>query len=118
MKKILVCSVAVALASCVQQNVGAPSPAVAPTQPVVILPPAAPAAKVATPVAKKTTTKPAAAPTPQPKATVAVPQAKPSAPVAAPAPLPPLRGTHSTIIQESDRVQSARSMGGSATYAH
>lgn len=137
MKKILLCSVGMALASCVQQTVGTPSPAVAPSQPTVILPSAAPAAKVATPVAKTTTvsapqsypaattvsvpqSKPVAktVTTPQPKIAVAVPQAKPTAPAAAPAPLPPLRGTHSTIIQESDRVQSARSMGGSATYAH
>lgn len=105
MKRILFLTIAFALASCVQQKVEAPHPVaapVAPVQPIKVTPPAA---------------HPKPVPKPRPKVALA-PPAKPAAPAAAPAPLMPLRGTHSTMIQESDRVQTSRSMGGSATYAH
>lgn len=107
MNRILYLTTALAFASCVQQKVVTPPPAVLPVAPAVVAPAAQPV-KTAAPAAKP---KPAPKPTAQPKVTPA-PQPKP----AAPAPLKPLRGTHSTIIQESDKVQSARSMGGSATY--
>lgn len=107
MKRILFLTTAFALASCVQQKVVVPPPAtapIAPDQPVTVTPP------IAQP-------KPVPKHTPRPKA-VPDPPAKPAAPAAVPEPLKPLRGTHSTMIQESDRVQPSRSMGGSATYVH
>ncbi|MCQ2365036.1 MAG: hypothetical protein MJ051_05735 [Akkermansia sp.] len=114
MNRILYLTMALALASCVQQKVVTPPPAVLPATPAGAAPAPALPVKTAAPAAKP---KPVPKATPQPKVTPAPPP-KPSAPAAAPAPLKPLRGTHSTIIQESDRVQSSRSMGGSATYAH
>lgn len=110
MKRILFLTTAFALAACVQQKVMVPPPAVVPAAPAVAAPAPAQPVRTATHAAKP---KPAPKPTPQPKVTP-VPQPKPAAPV----PLKPLRGTHSSIIQESDKVQTARSMGGSATYAH
>lgn len=110
MNRILYLTTALAFASCVQQKVVTPSPAVLPVAPAVVAPAAQPV-KTAAPAAKP---KPAPKPTPKPKA----PPALQPKPATAPAPLKPLRGTHSTIIQESDKVQSSRSMGGSATYAH
>lgn len=112
MNRILFLTTALAFASCVQQKVVVPPPAVLPTAPMVTAPAPTQTAKAAPPVAKQT-------PAPKSAASVAAPapQSKPVVP-AAPAPLKPLRGTHSSIIQESDRVQTARSMGGSATYAH
>lgn len=114
MKRILYLTTALAFASCMQQKVVTPPPAVLPAAPAVAAPAPALTVKTAAPAAKP---KPVPKPTPKPKVTPA-PQPKPTAPAAAPAPLKPLRGTHSTIIQESDKVQSSRSMGGSATYAH
>lgn len=109
MKRILFLATALAFASCVQQKVVTPSPAVLPVAPAVVAP-AAQSVKTAAPAAKP---KHAPKPTPQPKL-IPAPQPKPAVP--APTPLKPLRGTHSTIIQESDKVQTSRSMGGSATY--
>lgn len=111
MKRILFLTTTFVLASCVQQKVEVPA---VPAAPAVAAPAPAPPVKTASHAAKP---KPAPKPTPQPKVTP-VPQPKPAAPVAAPAPLKPLHGTHSSIIQESDKVQTSRSMGGSATYAH
>lgn len=108
MKRILYLTTALAFASCVQQKVVTPPPA---ARPAVAAPAPAQPVKTAAPAAKP---KPAPKPTPKPKAAPALP----SKPATAPAPLKPLLGTHSTIIQESDKVQSSRSMGGSATYAH
>lgn len=110
MNRILYLTTALAFASCVQQKVVTPSPAVLPVAPAVAAPAPALPVKTAAPAAKP---KHAPKPTPQPKV-IPAPQPKPAVP--APTPLKPLRGTHSTIIQESDKVQSARSMGGSATY--
>lgn len=114
MKRILFLTTAFAFASCVQQKVVALPPAVPPAAPAVAVP--APAQPVKT-TSSAVKPKPAPKPTPRPKVTPA-PQLKPAAPAVAPAPLKPLRGTHSSIIQESDKVQSSRSMGGSATFAH
>lgn len=114
MNRILYLTTALAFASCVQQKVVTPPPAVLPASPTVAAPAPAQPAKTAAPAAKP---KPVPTPTSRPKVTPAPPP-KPAAPAAAPAPLKPLRGTHSSIIQESDKVQSSRSMGGSATYAH
>lgn len=110
MKRILFLTTAFALASCVQQKVAVPPPAPVPAAPAVAVPAPAQPVITASPAAKPKT---APKPTPQPKVAPA-PQPKP----AAPAPLKPLHGTHSTIIQESAKVQTSRSMGGSATYAH
>lgn len=109
MKRILYLTTALAFASCVQQKVVTPPPAVLPVAPAVAAPAPAQPVKTAAPAAKP---KPAPKPTPKPKAAPAL-QPKPAT---APAPLKPLRGTHSTIIQESDKVQTSRSMGGAATF--
>lgn len=117
MKKILSLMGILALVSCAQQNVVAPHLAVPAASLQASSVPATPV-KAAVPVAR---TKKMAAPKPDsvsPAKATPASQPKPVAPAAEPLPLKPLRGTHSTLIQESDRVQSARSMGGSATYAH